>query len=59
MKKIDATIPLSAISFCADGHTIAVGSQQGGRVLIYDLKEAKKIKMELKGHDVSKRITSL
>ena len=50
---------LSCISFCADGHTIVVGSEQGGRVLIYDLKEPKKIKIELKGHEKSKRITAL
>ena len=52
-------MPLSAISFCADGHTIAVGANSGGRVIIYDLKDSKKIKIELKGHDVSKRISSL
>lgn len=59
VKKIDTGVPLSAISFCPDGHTIAVGTNQGGRVIIYDLKEAKRIKIELKGHDVSKKITSL
>ena len=59
VKKIDAGVPLSSISFCADGHTIAVGTQTSGRVIIYDLKEAKKIKIELKGHDVSKKISSL
>jgi WD40 repeat protein len=59
VKKIDTGVPLSAISFCADGHTIAVGTNQGGRVIIYDLKEAKKVKIELKGHDVSKRISAL
>ena len=52
-------MPLSCISFCADGHTIAVGAQKGGRVIIYDLKEAKKVKIELMGHDVSKKISSL
>lgn len=26
VKKIDTSVPLSAISFCADGHTIAVGT---------------------------------
>jgi WD40 repeat protein len=59
VKKIDTGVPLSAISFCADGHTIAVGTNQGGRVIIYDLKEAKKIKIELKGHDVSKKVSCL
>ena len=27
VKKIDVNISLSSISFCADGHTIAVGTQ--------------------------------
>jgi WD40 repeat protein len=59
VKKIDCGTALSSISFCADGHTIGVGTYSGGRVIIYDLKEAKKIKIELKGHDASKRITYL
>jgi hypothetical protein len=32
------SMPLSCISFCPDGHTIAVGSEQGGKALVYDLK---------------------
>jgi WD40 repeat protein len=59
VKQISTGVQLSCISFCADGHTIVVGSEQGGRVLIYDLKEPKKIKIELKGHEKSKRITAL
>lgn len=38
VKQINTGMALSCISFAADGHTIAVGSEQGGRVQIYDLK---------------------
>ena len=51
VKKIEVGTPLSAISFCADGHTIGVGTQQSGQVVIYDLKNSKQVKIELKGHD--------
>lgn len=59
VKKIDVGVPLSAISFCADGHTIAVGTSTGGRVIVYDLKDAKRVKIELKGHDKSRKITAM
>jgi hypothetical protein len=32
VKQINTGMALSCISFAADGHTIAVGSEQGGRV---------------------------
>ena len=48
VKVIDTKVPLSAISFCPDGHTIATGTIKG-KILVYDLKEARKVKMELKG----------
>ncbi len=51
--------PLSAISFCADGHTIGVGTVQSGQVIIYDLKDSKRIKLELKGHDRSSRVKAI
>ena len=51
VKKIDVGTPLSTISFCPDGHTIGVGTQQSGQVVIYDLKDSKRVKIELKGHD--------
>ena len=51
VKQINTNQALSSISFCSDGHTIAVGTEIGARVLIYDLKDAKKLKIELKGHD--------
>lgn len=44
---------MSAISFCCDGHTIAVGTIKG-KVLVYDLKDAKKVKLELRGHEGKK-----
>ena len=51
--------PLSAISFCADGHTIGVGTEQTGQVIIYDLKDSKRVKIELKGHDRSSRVKAI
>lgn len=57
MKVIDAKSPLSSISFCPDGHTIAAGTIKG-KILIYDLKDAKKVKIELKGQE-GKKINSL
>lgn len=48
MKVIDVKSPLSSISFCPDGHTIAAGTIKG-KILIYDLKDAGKVKGELKG----------
>ena len=59
VKKIEVGAPLSAISFCADGHTIGVGTEQSGQVIIYDLKDSKRIKIELKGHDRSSRVGAL
>jgi len=59
VKKIEVGAPLSAISFCGDGHTIGVGTQQSGQVIIYDLKDSKRIKLELKGHDRSKRVKAI
>lgn len=57
VKKIDTGHALSAISFCSDGHTIAVGTIKG-KVLVYDLKDAKKVKIELRGHE-GKKINSI
>ena len=57
VKKIDIQSALSAVSFCPDGHTIAVGTIKG-KVLVYDLKDAKKVKMELRGHE-GKKINSI
>lgn len=59
VKKIEVGAALSAISFCADGHTIGVGTEQTGQVIIYDLKDSKRVKIELKGHDRSTRIKAL
>jgi len=57
VKKIDTGSPLSKISFCSDGHTIAVGTFDG-RIIIYDLKDAKRVKIELRGHE-NKKINAL
>lgn len=57
VKKIDTGLPLNSLAFCADGHTVAVGTVSG-RILLYDLKDAKQPKMELKGHE-SKKIRCL
>ena len=51
VKKIEVGEHLSSISFCADGHTIAVGTYSSGQVIVYDLKDSKKVKIEMKGHD--------
>lgn len=59
VKQIPTGTPLSCISFCSDGHTIVVGTEQGGKCLVYDLKSPKTVKMELKGHDKGKRINAL
>ena len=53
VKKIDTGTPLQSLAFCADGHTVAVGTMSG-RILLYDLKDAKQPKMELKGHESTK-----
>ena len=41
------------MAFSGDGHTVAVGTVTG-KILLYDLKDAKKVKMELKGHENTK-----
>jgi WD40 repeat protein len=57
VKAIDTKVPLSSISFSPDGHTIATGTIKG-KILVYDLKDAKKLKIELKGQE-GKKINSL
>ena len=59
VKQIMTGLQLSCISFCSDGHTIAVGSEQGGKALIYDLKTPKAVKLDLKGHEKSKRVSCI
>ena len=46
VKTIDIEKYLTTMSFCPDGHTIAVGTDKG-EVIIYDLKDSKKVKMNL------------
>eukprot|EP00347_Sterkiella_histriomuscorum_P019444 403341607 len=50
VKTIDNQNQLSALSFCYDGHTIAVGTTNGN-IQVYDLKEKQKIKYELRGQE--------
>lgn len=59
VKQIMTGLQLSCISFCSDGHTIAVGSEQGGKALVYDLKTPKTVKLDLKGHEKSKRVSCI
>lgn len=59
VKQIATGVQLSCISFCSDGHTIAVGTEIGGKCIIYDLKEPKKIKFEFGGHEPTKRINAI
>mmetsp|Transcript_8160 Transcript_8160/g.7589 ORF Transcript_8160/g.7589 Transcript_8160/m.7589 type:complete len:95 (-) Transcript_8160:865-1149(-) len=53
VKHIDTKTQLNSISFCPDGHTIAVGTLRG-RIFVYDLKDTKKTKIELKGQEGTK-----
>ena len=50
VKVIDTQNELTAMSFCPDGHTVAVGTTSG-KILIYDLKDAKRVKLALKGQE--------
>ena len=36
-----------------------MGSEQGGKALIYDLKNTKTVKLDLKGHEKSKRVSCI
>ena len=45
VKKINTATANASLSFCSDGHTIAIGSETNGTVAIYDLKEPKKVKI--------------
>jgi len=42
VKRIRAEFPFQSVSFCADGHTIAVGASNSGAILIYDLRKSSK-----------------
>lgn len=53
VKTIECGHPLTAMSFCYNGHTIAVGSFQGG-IYIYNLKERTKVPTEIKGQEGKK-----
>ena len=43
VKRIMAPFPIASVSFCADGHTLAVGSSMNGQnmqCLVYDLRKS-------------------
>lgn len=42
VKRIKTETPLQSVSFCADGHTIAIGASNFGAILIYDLRKSSK-----------------
>lgn len=48
---------MTAIAFCFDGCTIAVGTMNGG-ILVYNLKERGKNLLEIKGQE-GKKINAL
>jgi protein NEDD1 len=54
VKKIVAPFPIQSVSFCSDGHTLAVGSQMNGQnqqCLVYDLRKSSSITLALQGHE--------
>ena len=50
VKTIDVDSPLTCLSFCSDGHTLA-GGTLFGTVLLYDLRVPGNTKNILKGHE--------
>lgn len=42
VKRIKTETPLQSVSFCADGHTIAIGASNYGAILVYDLRKSSK-----------------
>lgn len=42
VKRIKTETPLRSVSFCSDGHTIAIGTNDYGAILIYDLRKSSK-----------------
>lgn len=50
VKTIEVDAPLTCISFCSDGHTLAGGTLYG-TVLLYDLRNPVNAKNVLKGHE--------
>jgi protein NEDD1 len=57
VKTMKINEPLSTLSFCIDGHTLATGTLRG-KILVYDLKDTKNVKLELAGQE-GKKINSL
>lgn len=42
MKRIRSEFPFNSVSFCTDGHTIAIGAANSGAILVYDLRKSSK-----------------
>ena len=42
VKRIRSEFPFQSVSFCTDGHTIAVGASNSGAILVYDLRKSSK-----------------
>ena len=42
VKRIRADFPFQSISFCTDGHTVAIGAANSGAILVYDLRKSSK-----------------
>ena len=42
VKRIKTDVPLQSVSFCTDGHTIAIGASNMGAIMVYDLRKSSK-----------------
>ncbi len=42
VKRIRSEFPFQSVSFCTDGHTIAIGASNSGAILVYDLRKSSK-----------------
>jgi len=47
---IQTQYPLQSITFNHDGHTVAVGAQNSGHILVYDLRKQSEVMAMLEGH---------
>ena len=42
VKRIRADVPFQSVSFSTDGHTIAIGANGMGAIMVYDLRKSSK-----------------